>query len=73
MLCAVAARGTEITEEKERRNAVVGVKRMVPVKDGSAFSCLLACFIVVIIVVFNYLPTILFALYSRDNSNELKL
>ncbi|XP_062507372.1 uncharacterized protein LOC134183815 [Corticium candelabrum] len=70
--CAVAARGTEITEGKERRNALVGVKRMVRVKDGSASSCLLACFIVVIIVVFNCLPTIFFALYARDNSNELE-
>ena len=73
MLCAVAAKGTEITEKKERRNALVGVKRMVPVKDGSAFSCLLACFIVVIIVVFNCLPTIFFALYSRHNLNELEV
>ena len=73
MLCTVAARGTEITEGKERRNALVGVKRMVRVKDGSASSCLLACFTVVIIVVFNCLPTIFFALYSRDNSNELEV
>ncbi|XP_062506942.1 uncharacterized protein LOC134183427 [Corticium candelabrum] len=45
---------------------------MVRVKDGSASSCRLACFTVVIIVVFNCLPTIFFALYSRDNSNELE-
>ena len=73
MLCAVPAKGTEITEGKERRNAFVAVKRMVRVKDGSASSCLLACFIVVIIVVFNCLPTIFFALSSRDNSNELEV
>ena len=73
VLCAVTARGTGVTEGKEHRKALLGVKRMVRVKDESASSCLLACFIVVIIVVFNCLPTIFFALSSGENSIELEV